>query len=66
MRGTERITGSWRAGRRGRRRGGAAERRAEGARVPLVLADQWMPGRTGTEFLAQVRDPYLPPPGLLL
>src|SRR5262245_5524429 len=32
--------------------------RAEGASVPLVLADQWMPGQTGAEFLAQVRDLY--------
>jgi len=31
------------------------ELRAEGARVPLVLADQWMPGMTGTEFLARVK-----------
>ena len=26
--------------------------------MPLVLADQWMPGQTGAEFLAQVRDLY--------
>jgi thioredoxin reductase (NADPH) len=26
----------------------------EGADVPLVLADRWMPGRTGAEFLARV------------
>ena len=32
--------------------------RAEGASVPLVLADQWMPETTGAEFLAQVRDLY--------
>jgi thioredoxin reductase (NADPH) len=32
------------------------EFRAEGVAVPLVLADQWMPGMTGAEFLAQVRD----------
>src|SRR5215831_1666407 len=32
--------------------------RAEGASVPLVLADQWMPGQAGAEFLAQVRDLY--------
>ncbi|MFI5080174.1 MAG: FAD-dependent oxidoreductase [Streptosporangiales bacterium] len=32
--------------------------RAEGGRVPLVLADQWMPGQTGAEFLAQVRGLY--------
>jgi thioredoxin reductase (NADPH) len=31
------------------------ELRAEGASVPLVLADQWMPGMTGTEFLARVK-----------
>jgi DNA-binding NarL/FixJ family response regulator len=24
--------------------------------VPLVLADHWMPGMTGTEFLARVKD----------
>jgi thioredoxin reductase (NADPH) len=30
--------------------------RAEGAAVPLVLADQWMPETAGTEFLASVRD----------
>jgi thioredoxin reductase (NADPH) len=35
-----------------------AELRAGGASVPLVLADQWMPGQTGAEFLAQVRDLY--------
>jgi hypothetical protein len=34
------------------------ELRAEGADVPLVLADQWMPGRTGTQFLARVRHLY--------
>jgi thioredoxin reductase (NADPH) len=28
---------------------------AAGAAVPLVLADQWMPGMTGTEFLARVK-----------
>jgi thioredoxin reductase (NADPH) len=31
------------------------ELRAEGTPVPLVLADQWMPGMTGTEFLARVK-----------
>jgi thioredoxin reductase (NADPH) len=31
------------------------ELRAAGAAVPLVLADQWMPGITGTEFLARVK-----------
>ena len=30
--------------------------RAEGVAVPLVLADHWMPGMTGTEFLALVKD----------
>ena len=30
--------------------------RDEGVAVPLVLADQWMPGMTGTEFLARVKD----------
>jgi thioredoxin reductase (NADPH) len=29
---------------------------AEGVAVPLVLADQWMPGMTGAEFLARVKD----------
>jgi thioredoxin reductase (NADPH) len=38
--------------------GRLAELRAGGASVPLVLADQWMPGQTGAEFLAQVRDLY--------
>jgi thioredoxin reductase (NADPH) len=33
-----------------------AELRAEGAAVPLVLADQWMPGMSGTELLARVKD----------
>ena len=32
------------------------EFRAEGVAMPLVLADQWMPGMTGAEFLAQVRE----------
>jgi thioredoxin reductase (NADPH) len=32
--------------------------RAEGAAVPLVLADQWMPTMTGTEFLSRVREVY--------
>ena len=32
------------------------EFRAEAVAVPLVLADQWMPGMTGAEFLAQVKD----------
>ena len=30
--------------------------RAQGVAVPLVLADQWMPGMTGAEFLARVKD----------
>jgi thioredoxin reductase (NADPH) len=30
--------------------------RDEGVAVPLVLADHWMPGMTGTEFLARVKD----------
>ncbi|MGE5286558.1 MAG: FAD-dependent oxidoreductase [Micromonosporaceae bacterium] len=34
------------------------ELRADGVSVPLVLADQWMPGKTGTEFLAQVGGIY--------
>ncbi|HEY1319062.1 MAG TPA: response regulator, partial [Streptosporangiaceae bacterium] len=33
-----------------------AEFRAQGVTVPLVLADLWMPGMTGTEFLARVKD----------
>ena len=33
-----------------------AEFRAQGVAVPLVLADHWMPGMTGTEFLARVKD----------
>jgi thioredoxin reductase (NADPH) len=32
------------------------ELRAEGAAVPLVLADQWMPVTTGVELLARVRE----------
>jgi len=32
------------------------ELRSEGATVPLILADQWMPGTTGIEFLARARD----------
>ena len=31
------------------------ELRAAGAAVPLILADQWMPGMTGTEFLARAK-----------
>ena len=30
--------------------------RAQGVAVPLVLADHWMPGMTGTEFLARVKN----------
>jgi CheY-like chemotaxis protein len=30
--------------------------RDEGVAVPLVLADHWMTGMTGTEFLARVKD----------
>jgi thioredoxin reductase (NADPH) len=33
-----------------------ADLRAEGAQVPLILADQWMPGGTGTELLARARE----------
>jgi CheY-like chemotaxis protein len=29
--------------------------RDEGASVPLIMADQWMPGMTGAEFLARAR-----------
>jgi Polyketide cyclase / dehydrase and lipid transport len=29
---------------------------AQGVPVPLALADHWMPGMTGTEFLARVKD----------
>jgi thioredoxin reductase (NADPH) len=32
------------------------EFRAQGVAVPLVLADHWMPGMRGTEFLARVKD----------
>ena len=32
--------------------------RGDGADVPLVLADQWMPGTTGAQFLARVRQVY--------
>jgi thioredoxin reductase (NADPH) len=32
--------------------------RSEGASVPLVLADQWMPELTGVQFLARVRELY--------
>jgi thioredoxin reductase (NADPH) len=37
---------------------GLEQLRGEGAEVPLVLADQWMPGRTGAQFLARVRQLY--------
>ena len=37
---------------------GLEQLRAEGADVPLVLADQWMPARSGAQFLARVRELY--------
>jgi thioredoxin reductase (NADPH) len=37
---------------------GLEQLRGEGAEVPLVLADQRMPGRTGAQFLARVRELY--------
>ncbi len=37
---------------------GLEQLRGEGADVPLVLADQWMPVRTGAQFLARVRELY--------
>jgi len=37
---------------------GVEQLRGEGAEVPLVLADQWMPGATGAQFLAWVRGVY--------
>jgi thioredoxin reductase (NADPH) len=37
---------------------GLEQLRGEGAEVPLVLADQWMPGRTSAQFLARVRQLY--------
>ena len=37
---------------------GLEQLRGDGADVPLVLADQWMPGRTGAQFLARVRELY--------
>jgi CheY-like chemotaxis protein len=33
-----------------------AELLAQGSRVPLILADQWMPGVTGIEFLARATE----------
>ena len=39
-----------------------AELKAAGADVPLVLADQWMPGMSGTQLLARVRGIF-PRPG---
>jgi thioredoxin reductase (NADPH) len=33
-----------------------AELRAEGASVPVILADQWLQGSTGIELLARARD----------
>jgi thioredoxin reductase (NADPH) len=32
--------------------------RAEGASVPVILTDQWLPGSTGTQLLARARDIY--------
>ena len=37
---------------------GLEQLRGEGADVPLVLTDQWMPGRAGGQFLARVRELY--------
>jgi thioredoxin reductase (NADPH) len=37
---------------------GLEQLRGEGADVPLVLADQWMPGRAGAQFFARVRELY--------
>ncbi len=37
---------------------GLEQLRGQGADVPLVLADQWMKGRTGAQFLAGVRELY--------
>ena len=34
------------------------ELRAAGAAVPLMLADQWMPGMSGTELLARVKSVF--------
>jgi thioredoxin reductase (NADPH) len=33
-----------------------AELRVQGTAVPLILADQWMPGMTGIQLLARARD----------
>lgn len=41
---------------------GLKQLQVEGADVPLVLADQWMPGRTGVQFLARCVS-CIPPPG---
>ena len=35
-----------------------AELKAAGAEVPLVLAEQWMPGMRGAQLLARVRDSF--------
>jgi thioredoxin reductase (NADPH) len=35
-----------------------AELRAEGASVPVILADQWMPGSTGIELLVRAREVF--------
>jgi thioredoxin reductase (NADPH) len=37
---------------------GLEQLRGEGADVPLVLAGQWLLGRTGAQFLARVRELY--------
>jgi len=37
---------------------GLEQLRGEGADVPLVLTDQWMPARAGAQFLARVRELY--------
>ena len=37
---------------------GLEQLRGDGADVPLVLADQWMPVRAGAQFLARVRELY--------
>jgi CheY-like chemotaxis protein len=37
---------------------GLEQLRDDGADVPLVLTDQWMPARAGARFLARVRELY--------
>jgi hypothetical protein len=49
MRGTGRITGSWRAGRRGRALGRLGECRAEGASVPLAAGFRRAPREFGDQ-----------------